>query len=221
MRSVHVSNTVRWNLVGVAVVLALIVALWPRTSPTQSATPDAPPATQGQSTQEQPTQDRLSAAAIAAALQPCPSGDSARTAGPLKDLTLECLGGGPVVDLATALGGKPAVLNLWAWWCGPCAKELPVMQEFSRRAGAAVTVLAVHSDPSALKALQALRDYGVHLPSVQDPQQRVSALTGAPAAYPATVLLRADGTVARVLAVAFPSADAIAEAVDQWLGVRV
>ncbi|MGZ4517091.1 MAG: TlpA family protein disulfide reductase, partial [Mycobacteriaceae bacterium] len=77
-----------------------------------------------------------------------------------------------------------------------------------------------HSDPSALKALEALRDYGVHLPSVQDPQQRVSALTGAPAAYPATVLLRADGTVARVLAVAFPSADAIAEAVDQWLGVR-
>ena len=211
MKRLPMSSIVRWNLLGVAVVIALIVALWPRSAPTPAAPVPPPGATQGE----------LAAAAAEAALAPCPAAGAPRSAGPLAGLTLSCLGDGPSVNLATALGGKPAVLNLWAWWCGPCAKELPVMQEFAQRAGGAVTVLAVHSDPNALKALQALRGYGVHLPSVQDPQQRVAALVGAPAAYPVTVLLRADGTVAQVLAVAYPDPQALAADVGQWLGVRV
>lgn len=216
MRSVHVSNTVRWNVLGVAVVLALIGALWPRASANLPTTPAALPATPAQV-----TGDQLSAAAQDAVLEPCPSAGTQRSTGPLAGLTLDCLGGGAAVDLATTLTGKPAVLNLWAWWCGPCAKELPVMQDFARRAGESVAVLAVHSDPNALKALQAMRAYGVHLPSVQDPRQRVAALAGAPAAYPVTVLLRADGTVAAVLAVPFTSVAAVAAAVNQWLGVKV
>ncbi|MEO9220522.1 MAG: TlpA disulfide reductase family protein [Mycobacteriaceae bacterium] len=205
------SSAVRWNLLGVAVVIALIFALWPRSAPAPDEPGPSPVATQGE----------LAAAAAEAALAPCPAAGAPRAAGPLGGLTLSCLGEGPTVNLATALGGKPAVLSLWAWWCGPCAKELPVVQEFAQRAGSAVTVLTVHSDPNALKALQALRDIGVHLPAVQDPQQRVAALTGAPAAYPVTVLLRADGTVAQVRAVAYSDPQALAADVDQWLGVRV
>lgn len=219
MRVLHLSRVARWNLLGVAVIAALVVALWPRTAPTPepgSRTASPPVAAQGE-----PSPDQLSAAATDAALPPCPSADAASTNGPLKDLTLACLAGGRPVDLGTAVTGRPTVLNLWAWWCGPCARELPVMQEFAQRAGPAVTVLTVHSDPSALKGLQALQAYGVHLPTLSDPQQRVAALTGAPAAYPATVLLRADGTVAHVLAVPFSSAAVIAAAVDEWLGVRV
>lgn len=211
MRAVHVSNTVRWNLLGLAVVAALVVAIWPRTSAAPSAAHDA-------GASPIATQSELDAASAAAALAPCPSGGPARTAGPLAGVTLQCLGGGPAVDLTTALDGRPAVLNLWTWWCPPCAKELPVMQAFSRRVGTAVTVLTVHSDPNALKGLQALRGYGVHLPSVQDPQQRVAAETGAPAAYPTTILLRADGTVAKVLPVAFADEPALAAAVQHWLG---
>lgn len=213
MRSVHISTTMRWNLVGLAIVAALIVALWPRSAagPGVADAGSAPVATQAE----------LRTAAANAALQPCPATGADTAAGPLAGLALPCLDGGSAVDFATALGGKPAVLNLWTWWCPPCAKELPVMQEFADRAGPAVTVLAVHSDPDALKALQALRGYGVHLPSVQDAQQRVAAMVGAPAAYPATVLLRADGTVAQVLAVPFADPAAIAAAVHKWLGVGV
>ena len=211
MKLLPMSSAVRWNLLGVAVVIALIFALWPRSAPTPDASGPPPVATQGE----------LSAAAAEAALAPCPATDGPRSTGPLVGLTLSCLGDGPSVNLATALGGKPAVLNLWAWWCGPCAKELPVVQEFAQRAGSAVTVLAVHSDPNALKALQALRAIGVHLPSVQDPQQRVAALVGAPAAYPVTVLLRADGTVAQVRAVSYSDPQALAADVGQWLGVQI
>lgn len=213
MRRVQLGNTARWNLLGVAVVLALIAALWPRSSPTQAPPAADAPVTAGQG--------ELVAAAADADLPPCPDVGAAPSAGPLAGLRLPCPAGGALVDMAAVLAGKPAVVNLWTWWCPPCAKELPVLQEFAQRAGQALTVLTVHSDPNALKGLQALRDYGVHLPSVQDSQQRVAAVTGAPAAYPATVLVHADGTVAHVLTVAFPNATEIAEAVDQWLGVAV
>jgi len=213
MKTLPLSGAARWTLVGVAVVIALIVAVWPRGSGAPVADSAGAPIAA--------TPAELQSAAADAALAPCPAAGAPRAVGPLAALSLPCLGGGPAVDLATALGGKPAVLNLWAWWCGPCAKELPVLQEFAQRAGSAVTVLAVHSDPDALKGLQALRADGVHLPSVQDSQQRVAATVGAPAAYPATVLLRADGTVAQVLPVAFPDPAAIAAAVQRWLGVRV
>ncbi|WP_127781793.1 TlpA disulfide reductase family protein [Rhodococcus sp. X156] len=215
LRAALLSPTVRWNIVGVAVVLALVAALWPRT--------DSAPVPGSAGTQATQQQDpaRLAEVAAAANLDPCPAADGPRSTGPLADLRLQCLAGGQTVDLATALGGRPAVLNLWAWWCGPCAKELPVMAEFAARAEPEVAVLTVHSDPNQLRGLQAMRDYGVHLASVQDSQQRLGALAGAPAAYPVTVLLRADGTVAQVLAVAFSSVDQVASAVDRWLGVQV
>lgn len=49
----------------------------------------------------------------------------------LPDLTLERLEGG---DLHfTSLTGEPAVVNLWATWCLPCLRELPMMANMMRR----------------------------------------------------------------------------------------
>jgi len=41
MRSLHVSSTVRWTVLGLAVVVALMVALWPHTPTTPGAAPGA------------------------------------------------------------------------------------------------------------------------------------------------------------------------------------
>ncbi|MDE2604955.1 MAG: TlpA family protein disulfide reductase [Burkholderiales bacterium] len=49
----------------------------------------------------------------------------------LPDLTLTSLDGQPV--RLAALAGKPVVLNLWATWCPPCRREMPVLQQAQQR----------------------------------------------------------------------------------------
>lgn len=56
-----------------------------------------------------------------------PAASHART---LPDITLERLTGGTVA-LATA-AGQPVVINLWATWCPPCRRELPMMAAAAR-----------------------------------------------------------------------------------------
>lgn len=45
----------------------------------------------------------------------------------LPQMTLARLEGG-TLPLAS-LAGKPVVINLWASWCGPCRREMPVMRQ--------------------------------------------------------------------------------------------
>jgi thiol-disulfide isomerase/thioredoxin len=122
------------------------------------------------------------------------------------------------VDVAKAVAGRPTVLNLWAYWCAPCAEELPAMAEYQRRAGAHVTVLTVHQDENEAAALLRLAELGVRLPTLQDGRRLIAAALRVPNVMPATVVLRADGSVAEVLPRSFASADEIAAAVGPKIG---
>lgn len=44
----------------------------------------------------------------------------------LPSVTLKTLAGEPA-DIAAMTRGKPAVVNLWATWCPPCRREMPVL----------------------------------------------------------------------------------------------
>jgi thiol-disulfide isomerase/thioredoxin len=110
-----------------------------------------------------------------AGVAPCP--DTPSTAAPagteLPDVVLPCLGGGADVALRSVTG--PAVLNLWAQWCGPCGKELPLFERLHRRAGDRVEVLGIDwQDPQPGRALQLARVSGVTYPLAADPAALVT-----------------------------------------------
>ncbi len=214
-RPSRIPGRVRWLIVCGVIVVALVVAIWPRGN---DAAPVAQP-TAAPSADDSP--GRLAAARTAAALPPCPAGiGAAAFEGRLEGNALTCLGDGAPVDLATP-PGRPVLLNVWAWWCGPCRVELPVLAEVAARAGDRLAVLGVHADPNAVAGLDLLAELKVRLPAVQDPQGVVATALGAPRAYPVTVLLRADGTVAGVHAQPFTSVDDVAALVRSELGVTL
>jgi len=147
--------------------------------------------------------------------------EAASGARPLAGITLDRLDGSGSVNFGADLAGTPAVVNLWAYWCAPCREELPAMEAFASRAGDAVTVLTVHSDPRAGAGRDLLDELGVRLPAVEDADGKVAAAVGAPPVLPVTILLRPDGTVAELAVRPFDSADGIAQAVERNLGVTL
>lgn len=199
------------------VMLALIVAMWPRDDT------ETPPAA---STPEDPASAaELVRAREQAALPPCPEPTGADAgASPLGGLTVPCPGDGTVVDLGPALAGRPAVLNFWAQWCQPCRKELPLFGDLAQRAGQDMTVLGVQAYQGMLPdydALEFFRDLRVHLAFVTDADGKVAQAVNVQPTYPTTVFVRADGSIARVVPGEYRSQADLDRAVREYLGVDV
>lgn len=214
------SRSARWTAAVLILLVALGYALWRELDTEASGPADAgPPAARDH--RDADTPEALAQPRARAALAPCPS--AAAGAGPqlLRGIALECAGDGTMMDLAPRLAGRPVLLNLWAYWCGPCADELPALAEYQRRMGDRVTVLTVHQDENETAGLLRLAELGVRLPTVQDGRRLVAAALKVPNVMPATVVLRADGSVAEILPRPFTDADEIAAAVNPSIGVPV
>lgn len=200
------------------VVVALAAALWMQLGDDGSRTGSSGPG-QARDRRDADTAEALAGPRARADLPPCPGAGTGQGPEQLRGITLECAGDRTQVDVAKAVAGRATVLNLWAYWCGPCAEELPAMAEYQRRAGPDVTVLTVHQDENEAAALLRLAELGVRLPTLQDGRRLIAAALRVPNVMPATVVLRADGSVAEVLPRSFASADEIAAAVDPKIGV--
>lgn len=104
-----------------------------------------------------------------AGVAPCPAVTPAPVEGGLPDLTLPCFGGGREVNLSGLRG--PLVINLWANWCGPCRKEMPVIQAFHERYGDRVAVIGIdYTDVQTELAMRLVQDTGVTYPLLADTQ---------------------------------------------------
>ncbi|GFG54033.1 hypothetical protein CQY20_25320 [Mycolicibacterium agri] len=210
-------TSTRWTVVVMAVVVALGVALWRQLDSDETAGP--PRQAQAREHRDADTAEALAEPRARAALAPCPADGQGEGPPKLVGITVECAGDGSEVDVARALAGRAVVLNLWAYWCAPCAEELPAMAEYQRRVGPAATVVTVHQDENETAALLRLAELGVHLPTLQDGRRLIAAALQVPNVMPATVVLRRDGSVSKILPRSFASADEIAAAVDAEIGV--
>lgn len=94
-----------------------------------------------------------------------------------------------------ARAGRPLVLNLWASWCPPCRREMPMMAQMERQHPDVDFIFANQGEQ-----LQAIKIYltksGVDLQTVLlDPSMALSKRYAA-VGLPATLIIRADGTLA-------------------------
>jgi thiol-disulfide isomerase/thioredoxin len=156
----------------------------------------------------------------AAGIEPCPRTEPRPgVAGGLPDIALPCLGGGRDVNLAGLRG--PMVVNLWASWCEPCRQELPVLQEYAERARRQVRVLGVDfEDTRPAAALELARRSGVRYPLVADLDGATRRALRA-GGLPWTVIVDADGRIARTLPGQLHSVDELDAAVEEAAGVSV
>jgi cytochrome c biogenesis protein CcmG/thiol:disulfide interchange protein DsbE len=91
-----------------------------------------------------------------------------------------------------ALRGHPAVVNIWAAWCGPCRAEMPVMQRVSLDMGKQVAFVGVDMKDNREAAATFLRKIPVTYPSYDDPSGQVYNAEGL-VGVPSTLFFDRDG----------------------------
>jgi len=140
--------------------------------------------------------------------------------GRLPDVRLDALpgaddGDGRALDLGSFRG--PAVVNLWASWCGPCQDELPIYAEFDQRHGDRVDVVGIDYEETSEDAARRLADRsGVTYPLYADPDGALRAV-----ALPQLVMVDESGEIAFQQYVEITSLRQLEDLVREHLGVRL
>jgi cytochrome c biogenesis protein CcmG, thiol:disulfide interchange protein DsbE len=100
----------------------------------------------------------------------------------------ELLGGGRDAYEArlSRLRGYPAVVNVWASWCGPCRFEFQHFQRAAAEYGKRVAFLGIDSEDSDDAARTFLAEAPVPYPSYTDPDKELAESVGASNGYPDT-----------------------------------
>lgn len=111
----------------------------------------------------------------------------------LPALSLPCLTPGADVDLA-AIGGKPVLINLWASWCDPCLREMPLLQQAYAEHGDDIQFVGVDTKDRADAAAAFLDTVDVTYPQLVDLDGALLRSVGVPG-LPVTLVLSADGRV--------------------------
>jgi len=131
-------------------------------------------------------------------------------------ITVDLPTGDPITDgAALPSAGTPVLVNLWASWCPPCKKELPLLQEVD--ASGALQVIGFSRDRFKDSAADALRKAGVTYPNWLDADAQLALdLDGRVpyASVPSSVLIR-DGQVVAVHIGEFKTRDDVMKALEQ------
>jgi thiol-disulfide isomerase/thioredoxin len=92
-----------------------------------------------------------------------------------------------------ALQGFPAVVNVWASWCGPCRFEFPRFQQAAADYGKRVAFLGIDTQDSDDAASTFLAEAPVPYPSYTDPSKDIGEAIGASVGLPDTAFYDRSG----------------------------
>ena len=113
--------------------------------------------------------------------------------GPAPDFTLAARDGSAVT--LSDLKGQVVMINFWATWCGPCRKEMPLLEQLhARYESLGFTLLGVNVEEDSRLADQFLKETPVTFPILLDPENGVSKLYNV-SAMPSTVLVDRSGNL--------------------------
>jgi thiol-disulfide isomerase/thioredoxin len=132
---------------------------------------------------------RLGAALVGGAVLPvlvasC-GGDGSTDDGGWPDVAVVSVADGQELSSVDAVGDGLTVVSLWATWCGPCKKELPMLEELS---GEGVSVVGVNIGDSSDAVAAFLDDYGVTFPNFIDTDGELMSDLDVPS-VPATMIV--------------------------------
>ncbi|HKS23615.1 MAG TPA: redoxin family protein [Thermoanaerobaculia bacterium] len=119
--------------------------------------------------------------------------DSPLIGKPAPNFALKAVGSGQMLDIAS-LRGKPAIINFWATWCGPCYEEHPVLVQNARVLGNDVQFVGVVFNDTEQKIQAFLNQRGSAYPTLLDEQGKTAVAYGV-GGVPETFFLDRSGTI--------------------------
>jgi cytochrome c biogenesis protein CcmG/thiol:disulfide interchange protein DsbE len=119
--------------------------------------------------------------------------DSPLIGKPAPNFALKAVGTGEMLDVAK-LRGKPAIINFWATWCGPCYQEHPVLVQNARVLGRDVQFVGVVFNDTEQKIQEFLAQRGSAYPTLLDEQGKTAVAYGV-GGVPETFFLDKNGTI--------------------------
>jgi thiol-disulfide isomerase/thioredoxin len=104
---------------------------------------------------------------------------------------LDCLGNGPARPANTG-DGRPTVINLWASWCAPCVREMPLLQRTADRAGEGARFVGINVEDEEASAAGLLEATSMRYDQYSDPDGHVRSAVRA-VGLPVTLVFDAQG----------------------------
>lgn len=147
--------------------------------------------------------------------------DSAETTAPrdeaLPEVTLASFAEAEPLDLGELEG--PAVLNFWASWCGPCRRELPVVEAFAEKHPGVQVVGIDFQDQQTEAAAELLARTGADYPMYVDPLGELSGQAPFPnlRGLPYTAFVDSQGRLTHGEFIELESVDQLEEMVREHL----